>query len=87
MTQMQEMMQQMHAAKTPEERQKIRSEHRQAMQSQMGMMRKRMQQSQCPMAKDASTQQQCMKDMHENMQGMMQMMEQMLESQSVPNGQ
>jgi hypothetical protein len=25
--------------------------------------------------------------MHENMQGMMQMMEQMLESQSVPNGQ
>lgn len=87
MTKMHEMMQKMHGAKTPEEWQKYRAEHHEAMQKQMGMMRKRMQQSQCPMAMDASAQQQCMKDMHENMQGMMQMMEQMLESQSAPNGQ
>ncbi|WP_324731354.1 hypothetical protein [Pseudomonas paeninsulae] len=87
MSKMQKMMAQMHAAKTPQERQKIRGEHRQAMQSQMGMMRNRMQQSQCPMAKDAPMQQQCMRDMHENMQNMLQMMEQMLESQSMPNGQ
>lgn len=87
MSKMHKMMAQMHAAKTPQERQKIRGEHRQAMQSQMGMMRNRMQQSQCPMAKDAPMQQQCMRDMHENMQNMLQMMEQMLESQAMPNGQ
>jgi hypothetical protein len=32
-------------------------------------------------------QQQCLKDMHQNMQNMLQMMEQMLESQAMPNGQ
>ena len=86
-SQMQEMMRQMHNTTNPQERQKIRSEHRQAMRSQMGMMNQRMQQSQCPMAKDAPMQQQCLRDMHQNMQNMMQMMEQMLENQSVPNGQ
>ena len=39
-------------AKTPEERQKFRAEHREAMQNKMGMMRQRMQDGQCPMAKD-----------------------------------
>jgi hypothetical protein len=87
MSQMQEMMDKMHNTTNPQERQKIRSEHRQAMRSQMGMMNQRMQQSQCPMAKDAPMQQQCLKDMHQNMQNMLQMMEQMLESQSAPNGQ
>ncbi|MGQ7958426.1 hypothetical protein ACUTAF_12085 [Pseudomonas sp. SP16.1] len=86
-SQMQDMMRQMHGTTDPQQRQKIRSEHRQAMRSQMGMMNQRMQQSQCPMAKDAPMQQQCLKDMHQNMQDMLQMMEQMLESQSVPNGQ
>ena len=87
MSKMQEMMDRMHNTTNPQERQKIRSEHRQAMRSQMGMMNQRMQQSQCPMAKDAPMQQQCLKDMHQNMQNMLQMMEQMLENQSVPNGQ
>jgi hypothetical protein len=87
MSKMHEMMQQMHAAKTPEEKQKLRAEHHKAMQDKMGMMRQGMQNSQCPMAKDDAAQQQCMKDMHENMQGMMQMMEQMMESQAMPNGQ
>src|SRR3990167_311392 len=87
MSKMQEMMDRMHNTTNPQERQKIRSEHRQALRSQMGMMNQRMQQSQCPMAKDAPMQQQCLRDMHQNMQNMMQMMEQMLESQSVPNGQ
>lgn len=87
MSKMQEMMDRMHNTTNPQERQKIRSEHRQAMRSQMGMMNQRMQQSQCPMAKDAPMQQQCLKDMHQNMQNMLQMMEQMLESQSAPNGQ
>ena len=87
MSKMQEMMDRMHNTTNPQERQKIRSEHRQAMRSQMGMMNQRMQQSQCPMAKDAPMQQQCLKDMHQNMQNMLQMMEQMLESQSMPNGQ
>ena len=86
-SQMQDMMRQMHGTTDPQQRQKIRSEHRQAMRSQMGMMNQRMQQSQCPMAKDAPMQQQCLKDMHRNMQDMMQMMEQMLESQSMANGQ
>lgn len=87
MSKMQEMMDRMHNTTNPQERQKIRNEHRQAMRSQMGMMNQRMQQSQCPLAKDAPMQQQCLKDMHQNMQNMLQMMEQMLESQSVPNGQ
>ena len=87
MSQMQEMMQKMHGAKTPEERQKFRAEHREAMQKQMGSMRERMQQGQCPMAKDDAAQQQCMKAMNENMQDMMQMMEQMMDSQSMVNGQ
>lgn len=87
MSKMQEMMDRMHNTTNPQERQKIRSEHRQAMRSQMGMMNQRMQQSQCPMAKDAPMQQQCLKDMHQNMQNMLQMMEQMLESQSAPNDQ
>lgn len=86
-SQMQEMMRQMHNTNDPQQRQKIRNEHRQAMRSQMGMMNQRMQQSQCPLAKDAPMQQQCLKDMHQNMQNMLQMMEQMLESQSVPNAQ
>jgi hypothetical protein len=86
-SQMQEMMRQMHGTTNPQERQKIRNEHRQAMRSQMGMMNQRMQQSQCPLAKDAPMQQQCLKDMHQNMQNMLQMMEQMLESQAMPNGQ
>ncbi|MCG4455873.1 MULTISPECIES: hypothetical protein [unclassified Pseudomonas] len=86
-SQMQEMMRQLHNTNDPQQRQKIRSEHRQALRSQMGMMNQRMQQSQCPLAKDAPMQQQCLRDMHQNMQNMMQMMEQMLESQSVPNGQ
>ncbi|WP_457790000.1 hypothetical protein [Pseudomonas sp. PL-6] len=86
-SQMQDMMRQMHGTSDPQQRQKIRSEHRQAMRSQMGMMNQRMQQSQCPMAKDAPMQQQCLKDMHQNMQDMLQMMEQMLESQSMANGQ
>ncbi|MDO9619049.1 MAG: hypothetical protein Q7J43_15395 [Pseudomonas sp.] len=87
MGKMHEMMQKMHAAKTPEERQKLRAEHHKAMQGKMGMMRQGMQNSQCPMAKDDAAQQQCMKEMHENMQGMMQMMEQMMEGQSMANGQ
>jgi hypothetical protein len=87
MSKMHEMMQQMHAAKTPEEKQKLRAEHHKAMQDKMGIMRQGMQNSQCPMAKDDAAQQQCMKEMHENMQGMMQMMEQMMDSQAVPNGQ
>lgn len=87
MSKMHEMMQKMHGAKTPEERQKFRAEHRKAMQDRMGMMRQRMQDSQCPMAKDDASQQQCIKAMGENMQDMMQMMEQMLESQSMANGQ
>lgn len=87
MSKMQEMMEQMHKTTNPQERQTIRSEHRQAMRSQMGMMNQRMQQSQCPMAKDAPMQQQCLGEMHQNMQNMLQMMEQMLESQSVPNAQ
>jgi len=87
MSKMHEMMQKMHAAKTPEERQKLRAEHHKAMQGKMGMMRQGMQNSQCPMAKDDAAQQQCMKEMHENMQGMMQMMEQMMEGQSMANGQ
>ena len=87
MGKMHEMMQQMHAAKTPEEKQKIRAEHHKAMQEKMGTMRQGMQSSQCPMAKDDAAQQQCMKEMHENMQGMMQMMEQMLESQGMQHGQ
>ncbi len=86
-SQMQDMMRQMHGTTDPQQRQKFRSEHRQAMRSQMGMMNQRMQQSQCPMAKDAPMQQQCLKDMHQNMQDMLQMMEQMLESQSMANGQ
>lgn len=87
MSKMHEMMQKMHGAKTPEERQKFRAEHREAMQKQMGTMRERMQQGQCPMAKDDAAQQQCMKAMGENMQDMMQMMEQMMDSQAMPNGQ
>ena len=87
MSKMQEMMDKMHSTTNPQERQKIRSEHRQALQSQMGMMSKRMQQSQCPMAKDAPAQQQCLGEMHQNMQNMMQMMEQMLQNQSGPDGQ
>ena len=87
MTKMHEMMQKMHGAKTPEERQKFSAEHRTAMQDKMGMMRQRMQDSQCPMAKDDATQHQCMQAMHENMQGMMQMMEQMMDSQAMSNGQ
>jgi hypothetical protein len=87
MSKMHEMMQQMHAAKTPEEKQKIRAEHHKAMQDRMAMMRQGMQNSQCPMAKDDAAQQQCMKDMHQNMQGMMQMMEQMLQNQSMQHGQ
>ncbi len=87
MTKMHEMMQKMHGAKTPEERQKLRAEHRTAMQDKMGMMRQRMQDSQCPMAEDDATQQQCIKAMGENMQDMMQMMEQMMDSQAMPNGQ
>lgn len=87
MGKMHEMMQQMHAAKSPEEKQQIRAEHHKAMQDKMGTMRQGMQSSQCPMAKDDAAQQQCMKEMHENMQGMLQMMEQMLESQSPANGQ
>ncbi len=87
MSQMHEMMQKMHGAKTPEERQKFRAEHREAMQKQMSTMRERMEQGQCPMAKDDAAQQQCMKAMSENMQDMMQMMEQMMESQTMPNGQ
>lgn len=57
------------------------------MQDKMGMMRQRMQDSQCPMAKDDATQQQCIKAMGENIQDMMQMMEQMMDSQAMPNGQ
>lgn len=87
MTKMHEMMQKMHGAKTPEERQKFRAEHRKAMQEKMGMMRQGMQNSQCPMAKDDASQQQCMKDMHTNMQDMMHMMEQMMDSQAMPHGQ
>lgn len=87
MTKMHEMMQKMHGAKTPEERQKFRAEHREAMQNKMGMMRQRMQDGQCPMAKDDASQQQCIKAMGENMQDMMQMMEQMMDSQAMPNGQ
>ena len=87
MGKMHEMMQQMHAAKTPEEKQKIRAEHHKAMQEKMGTMRQGMQNSQCPMAKDDAAQQQCMKDMHENMQGMMQMMEQMMENQGMQQAQ
>ncbi len=87
MSKMQEMMEQMHKTTNPQERQKIRSEHHQALRSQMGMMNQRMQQSQCPMAKDAATQQQCLGEMHQNMQNMLQMMEQMLENQSGQNGQ
>jgi hypothetical protein len=87
MAKMHEMMQQMHGAKTPEERQKLRAEHREAMQSQMGMMRQRMQDGQCPLAKDDAAQQRCLKAMGDNMQDMLQMMEQMLESQSMANGQ
>ena len=87
MSKMQEMMDKMHSTTNPQERQKIRSEHRQALQSQMGMMSKRMQQSQCPMAKDAPAQQQCLGEMHQNMQNMMQMMEQMLQNQSGQDGQ
>lgn len=87
MSQMQEMMDKMHNTTNPQERQKIRSEHRQAMRSQMGMMNQRMQQSQCPMAKDAPMQQQCLGEMHQNMMQMMQMMEQMMDSQAMPNGQ
>lgn len=87
MAKMHEMMEKMHGAKTPEERQKFRAEHREAMQKQMGTMRERMQQGQCPMAKDDAAQQQCMKAMQENMQDMMQMMEQMMDSQAMPNGQ
>lgn len=87
MSKMQEMMDKMHSTTNPQERQKIRSEHRQALQTQMGMMSKRMQQSQCPMAKDAPVQQQCMQEMHENMQNMMQIMEQMLQNQSGQDGQ
>jgi hypothetical protein len=87
MTKMHEMMQKMHGAKTPEERQKLRAEHREAMQNKMGMMRQRMQDSQCPMAKDDAAQQQCIKAMGENMQDMMQMMEQVMDSQGMPNGQ
>lgn len=86
-SQMQEMMRQMHGTTNPQERQKIRSEHRQALRSQMGMMNQQMQQSQCPMAKEAPAQQQCLREMHQNMQNMMQMMEQMLENQSGQNGQ
>lgn len=87
MSKMHEMMQKMHGAKTPEERQKFRAEHREAMQNKMGMMRQRMQDGQCPMAKDDASQQQCIKAMGENMQDMMQMMEQMMDSQAMPNGQ
>ncbi|KFX68746.1 hypothetical protein TMS3_0114720 [Pseudomonas taeanensis MS-3] len=87
MSQMQKMMDRMHNTSNPMERQKIRTEHRQTMQSQLGMMRNRMQQSQCPMAKDAPMQQQCIRDMHENMQNMMQMMDQMLQNQSGQDGQ
>lgn len=87
MGKMHEMMQQMHAAKTPEEKQKIRAEHHKAMQEKMTTMRQGMHNSQCPMAKDDGAQQQCMKEMHENMQGMMQMMEQMMEGQSMQHGQ
>lgn len=87
MTKMHEMMEKMHGAKTPEERQKYRAEHREAMQKQMGTMRDRLQQGQCPKAKNDATQQQCMKAMGENMQDMMQMMEQMMDSQAMPNGQ
>lgn len=86
-SQMQEMMNRMHSTTNPQERQKIRTEHRAAMQSQMGMMRQRLQQSQCPMAKDASTQQQCLGEMHQNMQNMLEMMEQMLQNQSGQQGQ
>ncbi len=87
MSKMQEMMDKMHSTTNPQERQKIRSEHRQALQSQMGMMSNRMQQSQCPMAKDAPAQQQCLQEMHQNMRNMMQMMEQMLQNQSGQDGQ
>ena len=87
MSQMHEMMQKMHGAKTPEEHQKFRAEHRKAMQKQMGTMRERMQQGQCPVAKDDAAQQQCIKAMQQNMQDMMQMMEQMMDSQAMPNGQ
>lgn len=87
MTKMHEMMQKMHGAKTPEEWQKYRAEHREAMQKQMGTMRNRLQQGQCPMAKNDAAQQQCIKAMDENMQDMLQMMEQMMDSQTMPNGQ
>ncbi|MFZ3152966.1 hypothetical protein [Pseudomonas sp.] len=87
MAKMHEMMQKMHGAKTPEERQKFRAEHHKAMQDKLGMMRQGMQNSQCPMAKDDATQQQCIKAMGENMQDMLQMMEQMMDSQAMPNGQ
>ncbi|MEX6500993.1 hypothetical protein [Pseudomonas zhanjiangensis] len=82
MSKMQEMMEQMHNTTNPEERQKIRHEHRQALRSQMGMMNQQMQQSRCPMAKDEAMQQQCLGEMHQNMQNMLQMMDQMLQNQA-----
>jgi hypothetical protein len=78
---MQDMMSRMHNASSAGERQQIRREHHHAMQAQLGLMSQRMQQSQCPMAKDAAPQQQCLQEMHENMQNMLHMMEQMLQNQ------